>query len=407
MSLCDLNEMLTLIQPTGEELPPQSDYNSYKKFFLEIFPSIRRDVFSGELMVKEGELWEPVRSHISILRSYADDTNSAIKPSRIADHLARFQREVPTELLVDLPDFDPSTDPLREICNCIHPFNVTREELYELILGWGANMWRRFENPTQQNQVFILQSSQGIGKDYLLRSIFGGLQQFFINFTVNTTERDNLAQLTQGLVLNISEFDRTAKLNTGLLKDMITRDSTFVRLPYDRSAVKRAVRCSFVGSCNTKNVLLDTTGNRRFIVIEVEKIDFNYPSNKSLEILAQFRAEARKGFDVSTTTQAKMTAYISSITPVEPKDHALARYDQRIAELESEHPSAYGLFSREQIKEVVEDVSSESCLSEKRLLALLQSTGRSHRTSAGMIYGRPSLKDRYRDFGKLKQFTNS
>ena len=397
MKFSAIEDLLTLIQPMTEDHTSQSsDYTSYKKFFLEVFPNLRRDIFSGELMTKNDGLWESARSHLSILRSYADDTNGVIKPSRIADHLARFQAELSGEILVDIPAHESSLDYLRAICDRIHPTNVSREELYELILGWGANMWRRFYDPTVQNQILILQSGQGVGKDYLLRSMLGGLEQFFINFTVNSTERDNLAQLNQGLVINISEFDRTARLNTGLLKDMITRDSTFIRLPYDKSAIKRLVRCSFVGSCNTKNFLTDTTGNRRFIVLEIEKIDFDYPTDKGPEILSQFQAAAKAGYETSLSTKLKMTRYIESITPREPSDLILSLFDDRIQSLESE-VSTHGIFQRFEIDPLLHDISLETGISKKKILSLLQATRRSHRTAAGMIYGKPDVAARFKN----------
>lgn len=379
-----------------------SDYEHYERFFNATLGSIKKDIFSGELLVKGDTGWESVKSYLRILRSYAQDTDGLIKPQRIEDHLARYAKKFNSQLLIDIPVFSSERDYLREICNCIHPTNVTQDELYELLLEWGANMWRRFENPTHQNKVLILQSAQGVGKDFLLRALFGGLEQFFINFTVSHNERENLSVLNQALIINISEFDRTSRLNTGLLKDMITRDSTFVRLPFDKCALKRAVRCSFVGSCNTRNILTDTTGNRRYVIIEIDKIDRSYPVDQSLNVLAKFKAAASAGYEASKSTIEKMNGYIHSITPKDTKERLLSDFDAAIELLETASEHSAGIFQRSDIESIVSELKADFKISEKRILGTLGDSGRSHRTSNGMIYGRPDLALRYREFQRMK-----
>lgn len=388
---------------TGSQHDPSNfssvptEYETYEAFFYATFASFKKDVFSGELLVKEDGSWQSIKNQIRLLRSYAQETDGLIKPQRIEDHLARFSKKFRPELLIDIPEHDGTQDVLRDVCNCVHPVNITQDELYELLLEWGANMWLRFESPTHQNKVLILQSAQGVGKDYLLRAMFGALEQFFINFTVTHNERENLAVLNQGLVINISEFDRTSRMNTGLLKDMITRDSTFVRLPFEKCAVKRAVRCSFVGSCNTRNILTDTTGNRRYVVIEIDKIDRNYPNNSSLEILAQFKAAAKTGYKASFATLEKMNHYIQTITPKAPTDEVLDIYDSFLDALATQNPQSKGIFDKQDIQNVLSEIELECKLSEKKILRLLNENGRSHRTSNGMIYGKIGIALRYRE----------
>lgn len=390
--------------PEAEDATQAStDYSAYKEFFDATIPTARKDIFSGDLFVKEDGIWQSIRSQLRVLRSLAQDTDGLIKPSRIEDHLARYSKQFKSDLLIDLPEHDGAHDYLKEVCRCVQPVNVTQDELYELLLEWGANMWLRFENPTHQNKVLILQSAQGAGKDYLLRSIFGGLEQFFINFTVSSSERESLSVLNQGLVINISEFDRTSKMNIGLLKDMITRDSTFVRLPFDKCAVRRAVRCSFVGSCNGRNILTDTTGNRRYVVIEIDKIDHAYPVDKSLEILAQFKAAASIRHTVSESTKEKMRSYIESITPKAPQDALLSLFDVGIESLEHKNPDSQGIFLKQEIEHILAEIELECRVSEKRILGLLNDRGRSHRTSNGMIYGKPGIAVRFREAQKLKE----
>ena len=109
-----------------------------------------------------------------------------------------------------------------------------------------------------------------------------------------------LATLNQGLVMNVDEFDRLLKMkNDALLKTMLTKQYTFVRLPGDKTAIRRPVRCSFVGSTNSEHIFTDSTGLRRFRVFHIESVDFSYPDDCSLKILSQLKHYSKSGYRAS------------------------------------------------------------------------------------------------------------
>ena len=87
----------------ANEEPNRSDYEHYERFFNATLGSIKKDIFSGELLVKVNAGWESVKSQLRILRSYAQDTDGLIKPQRIEDHLARYARKFAPQLLIDIP----------------------------------------------------------------------------------------------------------------------------------------------------------------------------------------------------------------------------------------------------------------------------------------------------------------
>ena len=62
-----------------------------------------------------------------------------------------------------------------------------------------------------------------------------------------------------------------------LLKAFLTRPTVTFRAPYGRFEVKKPVTCSYIGTLNDEGGFLnDPTGNRRFRVCTLTRIDWNY-----------------------------------------------------------------------------------------------------------------------------------
>jgi len=60
------------------------------------------------------------------------------------------------------------------------------------------------------------------------------------------------------------------------LKAFLTKSTDELRLPYDRSFSRYQRRTAFYGSVNEREFLVDSTGNRRFWVVRVNKIDYRH-----------------------------------------------------------------------------------------------------------------------------------
>ena len=365
-----------------------ADFKSYCRFFDEHLNNPKRDIFSGQLMAKVDGQYQPAKSLLPVLRAYALEEDH-IKKSHVADYLARYELTKEPELLVDLPEYDPTTDYLWEIVKHIQFANLSQRHAYELLLEFGSRMFQRFEDPAIQNPMIILLGPQSAGKSYLLNAIFGGLEQFFIEFTVYRDERDMLATLNQGFVMNVDEVDRLLKIkNDALLKTMLTKQHTFVRLPGDRVATRRPVRCSFVGSTNTDHIFTDSTGLRRFRVFHIKSVDFNYPDNCSLEILSQFKHHAKASYRASEAAIESITSYMEARTPVDVNRAMLSHWDAALATLEQSQPDCTGLFKLADVKYIMEEIQAEFDIKRQRLQQLLNGSGRTKRISAGNRYRR-------------------
>jgi hypothetical protein len=133
--------------------------------------------------------------------------------------------------------------------------------------------------------------------------------------------------------MKISEFDKTAKAEVSTLKDIVTAPSTNIRAPYDRDSKVRHSRCSFISSANIENILRDYTGNRRFLIFELESIEYPHatwtPAERQewrMQCLAEAKHLADCSYYASPSSISSMKDYIERKTPDDPADDTLREF---------------------------------------------------------------------------------
>jgi hypothetical protein len=361
-------------------------YEDYITFFEEHLPDLRLDLLSDELMCKHRGEWQPAASRLEVLGSLAIDSNF-LREKHLRQHLARYADTKEPQLLVDIPEWD-GRDRVHEIARCVKLKNCSQEVFEELLKDWGARLIDRVKNPKAQNRIIVLKGPQGIGKDSLVDSLVGDLGRLATNLTISNNPDNNLAMLADHLVLKISEFDRTAKTDAATLKDWITRDEVTFRRPYAKSHRSHALRCSFIATVNVDEILRDHTGNRRFIIFDMESIKWEYPTDQSLQVLAQFRALSASGYKPSSDSQETMKAYVQEQTPDDPKEAILEDFDARMLVLENGTPHMKGRFPFDMVRSELADIRQIHSMKMPALLQMLKGNGRSHRTNRGPVYFR-------------------
>lgn len=362
--------------------------DEYFEFFESHLKGARRCLLSNQLMVFHEGMWQPATSRLPALSAHAVQSGY-FNRNHIADHLFVYSETKEAQLLVDIPRWD-GVDRIGVIAKCLKVSNCTQTNAEEVLKEWGSKVFERMKNPLAQNFVLILKGPQGIGKDFLIVAMTSGLGPLVANLTVNPKEADNLSMLAGHLVLNISEFDRTSRTEMGTLKDWITRHEATFRRPYDRSERKYSIRTSFISSVNVDDILRDHTGNRRFVILEVEDIERAYPTDESPQILAQFQTLSQERYRMSFETQATINAYMQDQTPDNPDDAILAEYDARIEKYEEGQAKSEFTYG-----EICEGISATArnhgYRSPKQLLTLLKRTKRAVRTKHGVVYTRPPV----------------
>lgn len=296
----------------------------YYQLFNQVLGPLPRDIFSGDCMVNVDGIWESGWNHLDRVLSAAYDYRSediefeigAVKP-----HYAAFEAESPKQLIPTIPAWDgvERIGPLARCCildGSQPDFTPATVECF--FKYWLAGIFRKLKDPRFQNPILILRSAkQGIGKDTLVNTMTDGFEQWSKNMNLTHNDRDNFLQLSHAAVMKIAEFDRTAKTDTATIKDMIFRDTTYLRASHDRKMQDRVCRASFVATVNPEDFYRDSTGNRRYAVFNLERILFDYDrsSEGSKQILAEASELADAKYQIPQMQLDAMDRFLGEKTP--------------------------------------------------------------------------------------------
>ncbi len=315
-------------KPQGKQ-KAKTKYEHYELFFMKNYPDIKKNIINDEPVYSNHPNWYPVYEKESVQCMKSDALNIGLPKSHVEDHLSAYIRQMEPEFLVDIPKWD-GVDRVTELAKYLSISNVSKTCFIETMKEWGANMFRRVEDPSVQNKFIIFRGEQDIGKDYLIKSMMRGLSNYFDEMDINQDPKEN-AQSMLGLVCaNISEFDKTSRVSVSQLKAMITQESKTFRESYGRKAKKHTFKTSFISSCNVDDILRDYTGNRRYAIFVLDHIDRGYDNSASMQFLAQWKVLANERYTASDESKHEMKAYIKSQTPENPDDIILENYLHRL-----------------------------------------------------------------------------
>lgn len=178
------------------------------------------------------------------------------------------------KLLDCLPEWD-GTSRLDELYDILH---IQDDELSKVFVKkWLMQCICMLENnevaPYGCDGILVFQGKQGIGKTSFFRKLAISPQFFKDGQVLNPRDKDTVIACTGTWIVELGELESTFKSEMSALKAFITADKTEVRRPYDRNAIKKPRYTSFCGTCNSSEFLKDETGNRRFWVVPISKID--------------------------------------------------------------------------------------------------------------------------------------
>jgi len=332
-----------------EEKKGESHYDLHKDFMLSLFKKYGRDLLTDDMMIYEEETktWVPIRRLEKYIRGKARP-HKVKRGKRIVkkfdldsfqEYWEVFRKEsLAPKLLLDLPVWDEYSR-LKELTSFIESDEFTQEEIYQVILEWGAKAWLRINNPTTNQQFLIFTGSQGCGKDVLCEALTGGFEHYTQPVILGNDQTKLERQLGEIVVGLLPEFDKSKFVDVSMLKDIITKPTLNYDQKYVAGQKKQPNRVSFIGSANTKKLLRDWTGNRRYRILNIKNIniqrdktghplnisnykgDCNDPDkfNNQKQILAEFihHAEANT-YHIQPEVRAKVDSYIKELTPEDP-----------------------------------------------------------------------------------------
>lgn len=159
----------------------------------------------------------------------------------------------------------------------------------KLIIKWLISGVKVGLNKGQANAEFILvlKGKQVLGKTRWFRSLMPKelLFDFFKDgVQLDLGSKDSIMQATSYWLCELGELGGTMrKSDRDALKAWLTSTHDEFRAPYSRKSEKYPRRTFFASTVNDEEFLRDDTGNRRFIVIDVEGL--NHTHNIDIDLL--------------------------------------------------------------------------------------------------------------------------
>ena len=162
-------------------------------------------------------------------------------------------------------------DRIRELavripCNNIH--------WPDLFYRWFLNMvahWRQTDRKYANCTVPLLVGPQAYRKSTFCRSLLPPeLQAYYTDHIDFSNKRDAELALNRFALINMDEFDQNRESQQAFLKHIIQKPVINVRRPHGTATQELRRYASFIGTSNHKDLLTDTSGSRRYIVIYVE-----------------------------------------------------------------------------------------------------------------------------------------
>lgn len=148
---------------------------------------------------------------------------------------------------------------------------------------WIVNLVACAVSDNVNQQVLVFVGKQGLGKSTWLNALMPKeLEGYLFSGIVNPSNKDTLVNLAENLIINLDELENLNKTELGSLKSLITQSAIRLRRAYGIYNENFVRRASFVGSVNEVEFLTDTTGNRRYLVIEATDIKYNHGLNLDL-----------------------------------------------------------------------------------------------------------------------------
>lgn len=154
-----------------------------------------------------------------------------------------------------------------------NPDGLFEKWVFKWMTGAVAKIFQGERNP-----MLVLASGQYIGKSTFAKWLCP-LPEHFLKSGINPDSKDANLRLADVLVQEVEELGATTRrADLEALKAFITKPFIFERPPYGRHPIYKPAMTSFIGTVNPDGVgfLNDPTGSTRFLVCEIESIDFDY-----------------------------------------------------------------------------------------------------------------------------------
>lgn len=136
--------------------------------------------------------------------------------------------------------------------------------------------------------MLVLQGKQGIGKTTVAVVLGMRPEWTLTSGRLDAIDKDTLIRLTSHFISELGELDGSFKrTDAARMKAFITCESDHFRRPYGAGDTVQVRRTSLIGTVNDPRFLIDTTGNRRYWTVPLERI--NIPALRHFNAVGLWR----------------------------------------------------------------------------------------------------------------------
>ena len=179
-----------------------------------------------------------------------------------------------------------------------------------------------------QNFMLVLDGPQNIGKSHFARWLCP-LPSYFVEGPIEPDNKDSHLRLIANWIWEVGELQGTTrKADREALKAFITTKEVTIRPPYGRYDIVKPANASFIGTINESGsgFLNDPTGNRRFAVVYLENIDWDYTSLDISQLWAQIVHLYKNGetWNLTSTERKRQNEINQDYESISPVQEAIA-----------------------------------------------------------------------------------
>lgn len=212
--------------------------------------------------------------------------------------------------------------------------NVILKWLIQCIAAWTGTIGSPIPDVLQRYEnVLVFVGPQGISKTKFFENILPKEYREYIvtGIHLDTSNKDSINIAISAGITELGELDSTFSKDISRLKAFLSLRSDKFRKPYERAEREHQRRTSFCATVNDDEFLVDQTGNRRFIPLNISAIDFpTYLTIDKIQMWAQVYSQYfKKGYH--WWINKELDPQITEILDKKHKEHMIMTSADEIA----------------------------------------------------------------------------
>lgn len=142
----------------------------------------------------------------------------------------------------------------------IYSRSVTRKSLVGAVA-------RIFEPGVKLDTSIVLVGDQGVGKSQIIKRLG---KEWYSDSITTLKGREAYEQIQGNWIIEIAELAAMKRVEIETIKQFMSKQEDNFRSVYARNTKSHKRQCIFICTTNDRNCLRDTTGNRRFLPLDVD-----------------------------------------------------------------------------------------------------------------------------------------